>query len=90
MNQRYQNSLINDSNLSITVSLTNILIKDNPVDTPWTDASLSVPGFPTYKNKATLGCASSVSTFATSMSNLNLTFEFDHAVAIVKYETLSV
>jgi len=46
--------------------------------------------FPTYKNKGNLVFASSISAFAPSMRNLNLTFELDHAVAIVKYEKLSI
>jgi hypothetical protein len=83
MNQRYTASLINDPNLSITISLTDILILNQINDTPWTKASLSVPNIPSYKNRDTLVCNSALVQFALSMSNSNLTF--DHAVAIVKY-----
>ena len=46
MNQRFQNSLINDPNLNIQISLTGILFLNNQTDTPWTNASLSVPDAP--------------------------------------------
>jgi hypothetical protein len=83
MNTRYSDSLINDPNLRITISLTDILILNQINDTPWTNTSLSAPSMPFNKNKDTLVCNSAVAQFALSMSNSNLTF--DHAVAIVKY-----
>jgi hypothetical protein len=84
MNKRYSDSLVNDPNLRITISLTNILILNETSDTPWTNTNLlGAPKMPFNKNKYTLKCNSAVAQFASSMSNLNLTF--DHAVAIVKY-----
>ena len=84
MNQRYQNSLINDPNLNIQISLTGILFLNNQKDTPWTNESLRVNGTPIFKNKNTLVCNDAVSAFASAMSiYTNLTY--DHAAAVVKY-----
>jgi hypothetical protein len=84
MNKRYSDSLVNDPNLRITISLTGVVIFNQISDTPWTNTtSLGAPNMPFNKNKYTLKCNSAVAQFASSMSNLNLTF--DHAVAIVKY-----
>jgi hypothetical protein len=83
MNTRYSDSLINDPNLRITISLKDVLILNQTKDTPWTNTSLSAPNMPFNKDKSTLQCNPSLEKFAISMSNSNLTF--DHAVAIVKY-----
>ena len=88
MNQRYQNSLINDPNLNIQISLTGILFLNNQIDTPWTNESLRVPGTPINNrtNKNTLVCNDAVYAFASAMSSgiyTNLTY--DHAAAVVKY-----
>ena len=86
MNQRYQNSLINDPNLNIQISLTGILFLNNQIETPWTNATYRVDGIPIYKNKNTLVCNDAVSAFASAMSSriyTNLTY--DHAAAVVKY-----
>jgi hypothetical protein len=83
MNTRYRDSLINDPNLRITISLTGVVILNQINDTPWTNTSLSAPNVPLNKNKGTLVCNSAVAQFAFSMSKSNLTF--DHAVAIVEY-----
>ena len=80
MNKRYSDSLVNDPNLRITISLKDILIWNQINDTSWSDTTSNQP---TNKHRSTLQCNSAVAQFASSMSNLNLTF--DHAVAIVKY-----
>jgi hypothetical protein len=72
MNTRYSDSLINDPNLSIMISLTGVLIFNQTNDTPWTE---------TVSNK--LECNPSLEKFASSMNNSKL--PFDHAVAIVKF-----
>ena len=84
MNQRYSDSLINDPNLRITISLTGVVIFNQTNDTPWTNTtSLGAPNMPLNRNRYTLKCNSAVAQFALAMNNYNKTF--DHAVAIVKY-----
>ena len=86
MNQRYQNSLINDPNLNIQISLTGILFLNNQIDTPWTHESLRVNGTPIFKNKNTLVCNDAVSAFASAMSSgIYTDLTYDHAAAVVKY-----
>jgi hypothetical protein len=86
MNQRYSDSLFNDPNLRITISLTNILILNETNDTPWTNTTLlGAPNQTNYRDKYTLQCNSAVAQFASSMNNYNYYKTFDHAVAIVKY-----
>ena len=48
MNQRYVNSLINDTNLMIQVSLVNILLLIKEPYQPWTNPDLT--GVPGLKN----------------------------------------
>jgi hypothetical protein len=47
VNNRLQNSFNNDPNMMIRVNLVNILILNDPIDTPWTNTTLfGVPGYP--------------------------------------------
>jgi hypothetical protein len=88
MNKRYSDSLINDPNLRITISLTDVLILNQTNDTPWTNTSLlGAPNQTNYKDRSTLECYRAVDQFASSMSisSLSLNLSFDHAVAIVEY-----
>ena len=82
MNKRYSDSLVNDPNLRITISLKDILIWNQINDTSWSDTTSNQP---TNKHRSTLQCNSAVAQFATSMNNYNYNKTFDHAVAIVKY-----
>lgn len=87
INQRFQNTLQNDQNLMISVTLSNVLILNN---TPWTNPSLvSVTGYPLYNGKPTVLCNSSWSLFANSMNNMNLPFSYDYAVAVMDLDIWS-
>ncbi len=46
---------------------------------------MSVPGYPFYGSKPTADAKTSASLFAQTMNNMVLDFEFDYAVAIIKY-----
>jgi hypothetical protein len=80
----------------LTISLANVLVLNDDSLTPWTNVSLvGVPGVTTYNNKTDIPPAilakSSLSEFISSMNDLtlNLTFNYDYAVGILKYECFS-
>lgn len=71
----------------ISVTLTNVLILNN---TPWTNSSLvSVSGYQVYNGKRTVLSNTSWSLFANSMNNMNLSFTYDYAVAVMDLDIWS-
>ena len=86
MNQRFYNSLINDPDLMLTVSLANVLIFNDDSLTPWTNTTLcGIPGVYKYKtNPPTISAPCSVKEFANAINNLHLNFSFDYATAVMK------
>ena len=91
INLRFKNSLANDPDLMLTVSLANLLIFNNDSLTPWTNVSLvGVTGYEYsyYQNNTLYGHAisatKSITQFADTINNMKLNFTFDYAVAIMK------
>ena len=86
MNQRFYNSLINDPDLMLTVSLANVLIFNDDSLTPWTNTTLcGIPGVYQYKTyPPTISALCSVNEFANAINNLHLNFSFDYASAVMK------
>ena len=91
INLRFKNSLANDPNLMLTVTLANVLIFDNDSLTPWTNINLvgvTDYEYSYYQNNPQYGHAisanASITQFANVVNNMQLNFTFDYAVAIMK------
>ena len=91
INLRFKNSLANDPDLMLTVSLANLLIFNDDSLTPWTNVSLvraTNYEYSYYQNNSKYGHAisanKSITQFADTINNMKLNFTFDYAVAIMK------
>jgi len=71
----YHNSLATDPDIMIQLSLVDVLILEDPTNTPWT-SSIS-QGSKIYDDVATTA-------FAQAMENMSLNYTFDYAVAVMK------
>ncbi len=62
----------------------------NESDTPWTDINkVGVAGFEINSNvRMPVLASASFKQFSNVMNNLNLSFEYDHAVAIIEYNII--
>ena len=90
INLRFKNSLANDPDLMLTVSLANLLIFNDDSLTPWTNVSVVGVSndFLYYQNNPQYGYAisatKSITQFADVINNMKFNFTFDYAVAIMK------
>lgn len=73
----------------LTISLANVLILNDDSLTPWTDVNLvGVPGYDKFNDNSlpALLSSASIMEFLTTMNNMELPFNYDYAVAVLKYK----
>ena len=76
----YHDSLVNDPDIMIQISLVDVMILEDPTKTPWTSSqSLNSQG---SRKKIYIDVAKTA--FAQAMENMSLNYTFDYAVAVMK------
>lgn len=90
VNQRFQNSLQNDPDLSLTIKLSNLLFLVTKSDSNWTSIEQSgVEHFPKYKGREVISVKSAYESFMAYVDSLYLPFEYDHAIGFTNKDIWS-
>lgn len=83
VNQRFQNSLRNDTEIKLSVKLTNFLFLTNPSESEWTNPKLVGDKVHLkYRGREVITVTPVLTAFTKYMNSKTLPFQYDHAIGI--------